>query len=389
VKTLPLTFLAALALVPAATPAPAPVLGIEWNGAHSRLAWFDPQTLRMLPGRKAPLAWHNGSWSFSTDRSALAIGGNGVELRFVDARRMRVLGDLKLAPGGTPTAGVTWLRPDRLLALVERPGSAAIVAVDPARRRVVRRTTVSGQLSGYARVADGLALLLAPEHGIGPARVAVVDADAAVRAAAVDRIAIGSSRQAESGRPVRQRSAGFAVDPASGTAWVVGADAFAEVDLHSLAVAYRSSPRQLAKALEGPARWARWLGGGLIAVSGADWSTDAAGKTHVDPYGLRLVAVAAGTSRTIDPQATLFDVANGLLLVRQGDDETVAYDRDGAIRYRVALSADTWLNTAGGTGLVCAQRNLVAVVDLASGARSAAAPGRICPDLLAGSSAGY
>jgi len=388
-RALPLAFLAALALVPAATTAPPPTLGIEWNGGHSRLAWFEPQTLRLLPGRKAPLAWHNGSWSFSADRSTLAIGGNGTELRFVDARRMRVLGDLRLAAGGTATVAVSWLRPDRLLALVERPGAATVVAVDPARRRVLRRTLVPGSLSGYARLPDGLALLLAPEDGIGPARVAVADADAALRTVELGRVAVGSSRQVESGQPVRQRSAGFAVDPASRTAWIVGAEALAEVDLDSLAVSYRSSPRQLAKALEGPSRFARWLGGGLLAVSGADWSTDAAGKTHVDPYGLRLVDLAAGTSRTIDPQASWFDAANGLLLVRHGNDEVVAYGRDGAVRFRVALSADTWLNTAGSTGLVCAQRDLVAVVDLSTGARTPAARGRICPDLLAGRSADY
>ncbi|HET7043237.1 MAG TPA: hypothetical protein VFI37_00175 [Gaiellaceae bacterium] len=384
--------LAALALLasPASAAGP-PVLGIDWSVPGLRLAWFDPQSLRMLPGRKAPLGFHNGSWSFSADRSVLAIGGDGVKLRFVDARRMRVLGDLRLAPGGDWTSGVTWLASDRLLAYVGRPGATTVVSVDPSSRRVLHRRMIDGIVAGFARLPDGLALLLRPEDGIGPARVAVVDASGAVRTVTVGRISIGSPLQVEEGEVARTASAGFAVDPTSRTSWVVGADALAEVDLDNLAVTYRSSPRQLAKAVEGPYRTAAWLGGGLLAVSGADYRTtktaDGSFSTATTPYGLRLLDLAAGTSRTIDSQATTVDVANGLLLVRHGEDE-IAYGRDGRVRFHVAVPTDDWLTAAGGTGLVCSQRNLVAIVDLANGARTKARPGSVCADLLRGRS-GY
>src|SRR5262245_52096819 len=40
---------------------------------HASLAWFDPLTLEVLAGRKAPLGGHVGSWAFSADRATLAI----------------------------------------------------------------------------------------------------------------------------------------------------------------------------------------------------------------------------------------------------------------------------------------------------------------------------
>jgi hypothetical protein len=186
------------------------------------------------------------------------------------------------------------------------------------------------------------------------------------------------------GVDVRQRVGGEAP---------VGAGALAEVVLDSLDVAYRASPRQLAKALEGPYRTAAWLGGDVLAVAGVAYQTSktAGGgfATEVTPFGLRLLDLAAGTSRTVDPEATSFDYAGGLLLVRSADGPVVAYDRDGDVRFRIAVATDTWLDEAGDEGLVCAQRDLVAVVDLSTGARTKAAPGRTCPDLLAGRSSDY
>ncbi len=392
-RSLVAALLLALAIAPVASPAAGPVLGVDWSVAGQRLAWFDPQTMRALPGRKAPLGFHVGSWSFSTDRGTLAVGGTGASLRFVDARRMRVLGDVRLAAGGNGVAGVSWLRPDRLIAFVRRPGDTTAVVVDPQRRSVLRRVALGGQLEAIGRLVDGVAVLLRPEDGIGPAQVALVDVAGSVRRAAVDRIPIGAPLQVDEGEIARTASAGFAVDPATRTAWVVGASALAQVDLVTLAVSYRSSPRQLAKASEGPFRTARWLGGGLIAVAGgansASRRADGTLDTRVEPYGLRLLDVASGTSRTIDPSAAWFDPAGGLLLVRSGDEAVVAYDRQGAERLRIALGRDTWVNAAGATALVCRQRELVAVVDLSSGARAAAGRGAVCADLLAGPASDY
>jgi len=111
------------------------------------LAWFDPMTLKVLPGRKAPLAGHVGSWAFSADRSRLAIAscwdddGVATGIRFVNARSMRVLGDVQLAQYQCVNA-LTWFRPRRVLALARTSDDARLLLVDPIARRVLRSVSV-------------------------------------------------------------------------------------------------------------------------------------------------------------------------------------------------------------------------------------------------------
>src|SRR2546427_4525357 len=86
----------ALAL-PAATAAGGQqrTLGIDTTVLGMRLAWYDPATLTRLPGPSVSLANHDGWWSFSPDGTRLAIGSEGAaDLRFIDVRKMRVLGHL-------------------------------------------------------------------------------------------------------------------------------------------------------------------------------------------------------------------------------------------------------------------------------------------------------
>ena len=101
---------AALALLAAATAVAAgaratptaaertPTLGIESRpGKIARLSWFDPISMRALPGRNVPIGDYTAGWSFSADRSLLALGHAGLpKLRFVDTRAMRLRGDLWL-----------------------------------------------------------------------------------------------------------------------------------------------------------------------------------------------------------------------------------------------------------------------------------------------------
>ncbi|MGH3066102.1 MAG: hypothetical protein ACRDOF_07325, partial [Gaiellaceae bacterium] len=120
-----------------------PMLGISYRSAGGALAWFDPLTLRALPGRKAPLGGNFGSWAFSADRGILAVASCGDTgsrpMRFVNARAMRVLGDLWLTPSADCLRSLTWLRPRRLLVVVDTVAGSSVVVVDPVARRVLRR----------------------------------------------------------------------------------------------------------------------------------------------------------------------------------------------------------------------------------------------------------
>jgi hypothetical protein len=392
-----------------------PVLGFDWSVAGARLAWYDPATLTILAGRKAPLANHACSWAFSAGRDVLALAAcKDAELRFVNARTMRVLGDLRLGLYGGPAGSLTWFRPDRVLALV-RTQPSVIAVVDPLARKTVRRVSLPGRVwSTTARFRDGLAMLVGPEQGFASARLALADAEGGIRTVTLDRISIGSEVDESGQNPmVRSRTPGFAVDPA-GRAYVIAPDGLvAEVDLASLALTYHEQPRSLAerllgwlqpaaaaKTLDGPERTARWLGDGLIAVSGADYATtrDAQGKVtlNVTPYGLRLLDTGDWRWRTIDRDAIWFTLGPDVLLVTHGPEDgprvASAYGRDGALRYRVQLPTDNYLTLSAGFGYVCEQARLREVVDARAGVQAMALDAkhdRPCAPLLAGSSSEF
>jgi len=384
---------AALAIPAAQAKGPSPVLGIDWNGDHSRLAWFDPATLDQLPGRKAPLSSHSGSWSLSPDRSVLAVAGATFnDLRFVDTRRMRVLGDLTLAPGVSGAVdNVTWLRSGRLLATVQSQDGTILVVVDPVHRRLLRRELLP-KAFGVARLPDGVALLLGPYEGFGPAVFAVVDANGnLVRKVTVDRIPVGRVVTDQSTHAVDMQQPGFAVDAAGGRAFLVGPDfQVATVDLRTFDVAYHGgSGRSLAarrKEISGTARSARWLGNGTLAVAGTDFH----GAYDGQPMGLRLIDTRDWSSQLVDPQLGGVGAGEGLLygsVTTAGHQQYAVYGLDGALRYRLDLEPDTYLSLQGPYAYVCRSAALLRVLDAATGAtlrQASSTPLPACASLLYG-----
>lgn len=404
----------------------APQLGISYRTAGGTLAWFDPLTLTTLPGRKAPLARHVGSWAFSADRSRVAIAScDSPSLRFVNPRSMRVLGDLRLAFGGSCAAWLTWLRPDRLLAVQTLEDEAVLYVVDPLARRIVRREPLGGRVLDGARTEQGLVLLLSGAGGFRPAVAAFVDADGTVRSATISRVLAGSVQDGESGSGdlARIMQPGLAADPATGRAFVVGTDSLvADVDPATLEVRYhdlsgsRSVLRRLAdwlvpaaqaKGADGPVRSARWVGDGLIAVSGTNshFSRDADGNLHgaTQAIGLTLVDTRSWSSRLLNPDASGFELAGGLVVAEGGSFGDgppaesrpvglVAYDLSGAERWRLYAGTSAWLGVAGPLGYAYPSESRCEVVDLASGTvlqALTAGPARAWPQLLAGRNAAW
>lgn len=380
--------------------APTPVLGISQAFPGGRLAWFEPLTLRMLPGRKAPLGRHYGSWAFSADRATFAIASCGDPpsggIRFVNARAMRVLGDLELSRSFSDcTSSLAWLAPRRLLAVVQSGGH--VVAVDPVARRVVRRESLPAGPWAAGRTRDELVLLLGNHGSFAAARLAVVDADARIRIATVDRITAGTIEEGE-GSEYRSRAIqpGLAVDPEGRRAFLVPhAGPVAEIDLRTLAVSYHEldrpsllgrllrwlTPAAQAKVLKGPIRNARWLGDGMIAVSGVDYSVsaNAGGQPLMTaaPVGLSLVDTRSWTTRALDDEASGFAVGVGLVVAQGGRWDSGqergygpglrAFDLDGRERWRHRPGELLWMDPAGPLGYIQFRDLRTEVVDLVSG----------------------
>ena len=367
---------AALGLPAAQASSPATVPGLVYTPGYgnSIVVLHDPATL-VRSGPRVRLGGNASSWSWSPGRRYLAIASYPQRLTIVDVAAMRIVARVRLAPGGGVARAVTWAG-DRVVAVVEAPAGVVVTAVDPLAGRVVRTTRLNRPF-GYQfdRLPDGLVFLLGARGRTGPVQLAVVDAEGTTRLVNVRQARVGST--------------GLAVDPVGRRAYLAEGERVFAVDLRTLASSDPGPLRTLAKAPLGSERSARWLGNGLLAVSGLD--RDA---TSTRPAGLRLVDVRDRTSRTIDPAATSFTVAGRVLLVEDRSSRratsVTAYGFDGRQRYRIDVAGATWMKKQGRVGYACRVAFLRTTVDLATGAvlRSGFPAGTRCPTLLVGDSRG-
>jgi hypothetical protein len=332
---------------------------VEFGLGRHGLVRVDPRTFRARPGRAVPLAGHAHGWSFSPDREQIVLGTDGsAELRFVDLRRMRVVGDVRIGRPGSVFA-TSWAGPRRVLGVVLRPGccglgDTTVVGVDAARRRVVWRRALGGSLQAGERFRLSLVLVLGPRgRSIGPSRLLVVGPAGRVRSASLTEIPSGLG--GAGGRRIsREWNPGLAVDPSAARAFVVQAGApVAEVDLRTLRVRYHTLSERISslatKAAEGPRRQARWLGHGLLAVAGTDSHASVGSNGSEAQWetaaGLKLIDTRRWSARTIDTRATDAVLASDTLLAssllwdsragRISGSGLTGYARDGTRRFHV------------------------------------------------------
>ena len=106
------------------------------------------------------------------------------------------------------------------------------------------------------------------------------------------------------------------------------------------------------------------------------------------PFGLRVVDTRTWTARTIDAVATDV-VPAGSVLVAPHDGAWTVWGLDGKERYRVTLPRGQWLSVQGRYAYVCRSRDLVRILDAATGATARRPRGRSCVSLLLGSSSAW
>jgi hypothetical protein len=369
-----------------------PLYAVTWQSSLG-LERVDRDTLRPLGGRRVPVAAEPLGWSFSPDRSRLVLGSTarGANLRFVDLRAMRVLGDLRVARRGSGVA-TAWAGPRRVLAVVVTPGccysgDTVVVGIDAARRRVLWRRTLGGSLQAGERYRRGLVLVLGPRgRSVGPSRIVQVGLRGSLRSAPLPEIRSGTGPD---GAETQSWNPGLAIDRSAGRAFVVQAQApVAEVDLSAFEV--RSQPlgpaAHAADAVTGPTRHALWLGRGLLAVTGSDGGGQR-------PAGLTLVDTRRWRARTIDSRASDAVLVSGTLLassfVFDSRSQTTTgsgltgYSVDG--RRKFHLYGDdpiTGVEALGSKALVGARRH-VALIDARTGRRLRSYR-RLAMSLLAG-----
>jgi hypothetical protein len=374
--------LAALVALMIAEPVQGTVYASTFEGSL-KLVRLDPNTLRPLAGRTVPLAREPLGWSFSPCRSRLVMGSTarGATLRFIDLRRMRLLGGVTISRRGSGVA-TAWVGRARVLSVVVTPGCCGagdtiVAGVDAERRRVLWRRRLGGSLQAGERVDGGLLLVLGPPgEALGPSRLVHVGAQGPTRSVALPEI-ISGTRPA---RPVTESwNPGLAVDRSGGRAFVVQAGApVAEVDLRTFEV--QSHPLQedarAADALAGPQRGALWLGRGTLAITGSDHADRAGGPARAKPAGLTLVDTRRWVAREIDPRTDGAALVSGTLLAwsfnsasRSPGSGLTGLSSTGARRFHILGKARlTGVQPLGRTALVGSRRGIT-LIDVRSGRR--------------------
>jgi hypothetical protein len=396
-----------------------PLLGAVRVGRSADVARLDPATLAPVGVRvRIP---QFGAWSFSPAADRLAVGRyeSPPVVRFVDVKRMVRLRTVRLAPSGS-VSRIDWLRANRVVVLSSFYGGIRLLWVDPGRGRVLHRAELAGDAFVAASGGGRLALLLQARGKIATARLAVAGADGRVRIVRLPGIRIGSTAPSGTGGLFRRVVPGLAVDSAGTHAYVVGTEGVAaDVSLRSLAVATHrlTAPRSLAarigawlvpsaeaKALNGPALEARWLGQGQVAVTGTSYRATVTKDSETQsatPLGLRIVDVRTWTQRTIDAGASGFAVADGALLAYGVRTEwgsgrssysgmgVAAYGADGNARFHLLANRPVgWVQVGGGRAYcwVVDQSSPVhlVILDVAAGTVERELTPRRAPTLLLG-----
>jgi hypothetical protein len=287
---------------------------------------------------------------------------------------MKVVGDVPL--DGMAVGAVAWLSSGEVLAVQEAccGERQRLLTIDPAHRRVTAIRALGGSVLALDATSQELVLLVAPAGAIGPARLAVADGRGAVRFVALRGMLAGRAPRPGESDPhlSSQRIPGLALDAEGRRAFVVEEGRVVVVDLATLeATEHRVErarsllarlrdwidPVAHAKGANGPMRMASWLGGGVLAVTGADERTftDDRGDLQISlrPAGLDLVDTRSWTARTIDSGASSFARAGNLLLATgetwDSDGERsnaiglTAYDADGRRRFRLFDGEHVWV----------------------------------------------
>jgi hypothetical protein len=401
-------FAAALALAvgaggngapPTATPAsekpPATVLGITWHArgfVRPKLTHLKSLSLEPL-GRGVSLEVGGGSaTTLSRGGRMLALGDENPGVEIVDLRRMRKVGAVKLPAPGWVTF-LSWQH-GYLFAVVSKDRSSVVAVIDPVGRQVLQHYRLARRIIDVQESRGAVVVLTAPRKGIGPLELTVVGGKG-MQSVRVPEIFGGARMEnGEDGYRAREVTPALAVEPGERAFIVPAGKTVAEVSLHNLAVEYHTlaepvsllgrvhnwlEPSAEAKVLDGPQRKAAWLASGLIAVTGADYTTvtsasgldvqvEAAGLSLLDPDDWSIRKIDGETSDFVSFRTSLLAFGNTSWGHPAPGLGVVGYDLTGRELFRrFKGTAVSWVEPVEGLAYVSLDEKRRAVLDAASG----------------------
>lgn len=369
-----------------ATPAPEGVLGILWDEVEvgGELVRMDPLTLEPF-GPRLELASGNATTDYSPDYRRLALAyPEPAKVEIVDVRRMKSLGVVDLGVDGWVTF-LTWER-GYLFAVVDGQDERAVVTVDPVGRRVQASHPVNGTILHARRgAAQQVVLLLAPREGIGPLRLAVVGGKGMTTTPIPGFVGDWETEQEGDDIRTRQGVPALVVDEVGERALVVSGQAVAEISLVNLAVRQHTlsdpvsllgrlrnwlEPTAEAKLVDGPWRNGNWIGDGLFAISGEDYSSAQGQHHHAEPAGISIVDTRDWSVRKIDDEAVELVVTEHAIVGHSSYERggVTGYDIAGDKLFELLPGRSVWFQVTGGLVYAVHQSSkLFTVIDPALG----------------------
>lgn len=280
---------------------------------------LDARTLRSLR-RGSHFGPPNGGWSFSPDRTKLALGSDIFDLSKLRSTRHLTTPSFDLF---TPV----WVTAHRLVGvgtISDDYDTYGVVTVDPSTGHVLSETSLGVSIQDdlivrVTKTPNGIAFLLASFQDRRPTTLVVAGIDGSVRQARLDRVVSGL----QLGNPAVDcclSIPALAIDSAGNRAFVTAAGApIAEVDLASLQVAYHDlGPRfgrlARAKVLGTTIRSLAYLPSGRLALTGSSSTGGDEAKSVARPAGLTFVDTRTWAARTVDPDTTAALLAGDELL---------------------------------------------------------------------------
>jgi hypothetical protein len=306
----------------------------------------------------------NATTAYSPDYRRLALGyPEPAKLEFVDVERMTSLATLDLGVDGWINY-LSW-ELGYLFAVVDG-ADRAVVTIDPVGGRVLARHRIEGAILDVKRGADQqVVVLVAPSEGIGQLRLAVVGGKGMTTTPIPGFVGGWESEQKDDQVRTRQRVPALVVDEVGQRALVVSGRAVAEISLNDLAIEQHTlsepvsllgrlrdwlEPTAHAKLVDGPWRNGTWIGDGLLAISGEDYSSEGGRHHHADPAGISIVDTRDWSVRTIDDDSVSV-VATEHAIVGHGGYEfggVTGYDKGGEKRFELLRHTSVWLQVVGG-----------------------------------------
>jgi hypothetical protein len=341
-----------------------------WIGTGSSIREIDPDTLQPLTRRGLRLGGNSEGLVFSPNRSEAAFGIDFGELVFVDLPKMELRGRLRLGSPDWLVRPIGWPRPDLLYALgctyAGKYGCIdnRLLLIDPRVPRQVASLDLAGWADVRYDVPSRTSVIFVSPDRVQPAHLLIAEANGAIHEVKLDRILVGSD-----GRRFwpHARSAAFVLEP--GRAIVIGSrGVVAEIELRSRRVRYHRVPALSISRVS------------LRRVPSEAWTGTMNPSSHEDIRAVRawprryLVTASRSklgnrgesvrrSARTLLLDASTWSTeqwrhgytehAAGLLFVARsakayrGPTTILAYERPGAIRYRLHFERPVTYSTYG------------------------------------------